>query len=129
MLKKIAGTAAAALYASIIGRKTMDALAKDYVESLPDSVPNQRRLVIMMGFSMCGKTTLVQSHPGLKHCARTETQAIHRMLNSQFSLLIDSQTITGRSYWLRQGLTRILRQKILNQLLLKGVSIVIDSCN
>lgn len=129
MLKKIAGTTAAVIYASTIGRKTMDALAEDYVESLPDSVPNQRRLVIMMGFSMSGKTTLVQSHPALKHCARIETQVIHRMLNGRFSLLIDNQTIAGRGYWLRQGLTRILRQKILNQLLLKGVSIVIDSCN
>src|SRR5690606_35078549 len=60
---------------------------------------------------------------------RIETQVIHRMLNSQLSLLIDSQTIMVRSYWVRHVLARILREKILNQLLLKGVSIVIDSCN
>lgn len=89
----------------------------------------QRRLVVLVGFSKSGKSTLVTSHPELRQYFRINSDEIHRRLNRRFAELRDNNTVSGDAYWVRQILTGWIRIKILEAAADQGLNIVIDSCN
>lgn len=89
----------------------------------------QRRLVVLVGFSKSGKSTLVTSHPELQQYFRINSDEIHRRLNRRFAELRDNNTVSGDAYWVRQILTGWIRIKILEAAADQGLNIIIDSCN
>src|SRR3972149_6139618 len=65
--------------------------------------PEKRVLVVMVGMSLSGKTTLVDRHPQLRWCWQIRTRDIHNLLNRYLDFLRDDNSVRGRAYWAREG--------------------------
>ncbi|KRT67558.1 MAG: hypothetical protein XU08_C0002G0117 [candidate division WWE3 bacterium CSP1-7] len=91
--------------------------------------PEKRVLVVMVGMSLSGKTTLVDRHPQLRWCWQIRTRDIHNLLNRYLDFLRDDNSVRGRAYWVRQFLTERVREEVLRRALQRGIPIVLDSCH
>ena len=94
-----------------------------------EHAPKKRIFVMMLGYSLSGKTWFIDHHPYISSFFRVETRKIHDLLNVTFPLLNDDKTIEGAGYQPRQILTQVVRRWILREACRKGVSLVSDSCN
>ncbi|HEB14069.1 MAG TPA: hypothetical protein ENI09_01525 [candidate division WWE3 bacterium] len=91
--------------------------------------PKERIFVMMVGYSLSGKTWFIDYHPYISQFFRVETRKIHDLLNAAFTLLDDDKTIKGVGYQPRQILTQVVRQWVFKEACRKGVALVSDSCN
>lgn len=94
-----------------------------------EHAPKKRIFVMMLGYSLSGKTWFIDHHPNISRFFRVETRKIHDLLNAAFPLLDDDKTIEGVGYQPRQILTQVVRRWVLREACQKGVSLVSDSCN
>ncbi len=94
-----------------------------------EHAPKDRIFVMMVGYSLSGKTWFIDHHPHISNFFRVETRKIHYLLNAAFPLLNDDKTIEGVGYQPRQILTQVVRRWILREACRKRVALVSDSCN
>jgi predicted kinase len=127
MLQKIVGVCLAYLYAGTVGRSQLEMIAD--ASTGASASMSERLCVIMVGYSLSGKTHVVQHHPRLRTFTQVSSRNIHDLLNDRLRWMRDDRSIKGRAYWPRQVLTRIIRDRVLERLMRSGMNIVHDSCN
>lgn len=93
------------------------------------NAPKKKVFVLLVGFSLSGKSFFIGHHPSLRSFFRINSKQLHSALNSRIEELRDDNTIHGNAYEDRQKMTKELRKAILEQALTKGIAIVSESCN
>lgn len=91
--------------------------------------PEDPTFVMMVGLSKSGKTHIVQNNSLLNEYFNISSGNTHEIINDRFPFLQDDNTTTGKSYWERQMLTKIIRERVFMKALSMGIPIVSDSCN
>jgi predicted kinase len=84
----------------------------------------------MIGFSLSGKTTVAKlieaKLPNPK--IRLDTSRVHDFLNS-YPIFQDDNTITGKSFDLRQSCSKAIKKGLLTELAKASVNIIDDAAN
>ncbi len=84
----------------------------------------------MVGFTHSGKTYVSQQlHNNFPNMVEVESRKIHDVINGIFPQLNDDRTVQGSGYWLRQVITRDLRNSLIADLCKDGWWIINDSAN
>lgn len=110
-------------------RKRVKRVAEDLFNEQRKISPKERVLYLLIGFTHAGKTTVINKDPAWSKCFRISTGKIHPLLNERLIFLQDGMTITGRAYWYRQFLTRMVRKQMMRMAMKEGLAIVNDSGN